>query len=109
MQTYKRIERQAQVLGMNIQDLGLVFGLLICGGLLSGVLGLVISVPVWVYLLLLLTSAVLFFGLKYLAKHKPPGFLMGYLSFHLQQPRRLTLGVLPTPHEKTQKRSAQRS
>jgi hypothetical protein len=101
MRTYKSIERQAQVLGMNLQDLGLVFGLLIVGGLFTGVLGLMISVPAWVYFLLLLTTAVLFFGLKYLAKHKPPGFLMGYASFHLQQPRRLTLGAIPSPNEKS--------
>ncbi|GAB3840804.1 hypothetical protein [Hymenobacter jeollabukensis] len=109
MQTYKSIERPAQVLGLAIQDLGLVFGLLIVGGLLTGVLGLVISIPAWVYLVLLLTSLGLFFGLKYLAKHKPPGFLMGYVSFNLQQPRRLTLGAIPTPHEKSKKRSADRS
>jgi hypothetical protein len=92
MHTFKSIERPAQVLGISIQGLGLVFGILIGGGMLTGSLGIFINIPAVVYLLLLLSAAAVFFGLKYVNKHHPPGFLAGYLSFLLRQPKRLTLG-----------------
>jgi len=93
MRTFKSIERPAQVLGIEIQSLGLVFGVVIGGGILTGVAGMVISVPGWFYLLLLLVAAGLFFGLKYLGKHRPPGYAQGYVSFRFQQPKRLTVGI----------------
>lgn len=93
LRTFKSIERPAQVLGIEIQSLGLVFGVLIGGGMIVGILGMMISVPAWVYVLLLVVTATLFFGLKFLGKHRPPGYAMGYLSYTLQQPKRLTVGI----------------
>lgn len=106
MRSYKTIERPAQVLGIDIQSLGLVFGTLIGGGLCVGLLGMLLPISSWVYLLLLLTAAGLYGGLKYLSRHRPPGFLMGYLSFHLHQPKRLTVGIY---HAKNQTRQAGRA
>ena len=93
MQSYKTIERPAQVLGMDIQSLGFVFALVIGGGFLLALLSLGMSISPLVYVALLLTSIGLFFTLRYLNKHRPPGFLMGYISYHLRQPKRLTIGI----------------
>lgn len=93
MRSYKSIERPAQVLGMDIQSLGLVFGLVIGGGMLLALLSLGLSIHPLVYLLLLAAAIGLFFTMRYLNKHRPPGFLMGYVSYHLRQPKRLTIGI----------------
>ena len=92
MRSYKSIERPAQVLGMNLPDLGLVVGLFLAAVLAIGIAGLVVSVPRFLYLLTLVMLVVLLYGLRYLAKHRPPGFLLSWLSFHRRQPRRIALG-----------------
>lgn len=97
MRTFKSIERPAQVLGIPIQDLGFVALLLIGGGILLGVLSMLLPIPSKSYLVLLLLTAGLFFGLRWLAKHRPPGFLMGWLSYKIRQPKRLTLGPIYSP------------
>ena len=92
MRSYKSIERPAQVLGMNLPDLGLVVGLFLAAVLAIGVAGLVVTVPRFLYLLILVALVGLLYALRYLAKHRPPGFLLSWLSFHRQQPRRIALG-----------------
>jgi type IV secretory pathway VirB3-like protein len=92
MRSYKSIERPAQVLGMNLPDLGLVVGLFLAAVLAIGIAGLVVTVPRSLYLLILVGLVVLLYGLRYLAKHRPPGFLLSWLSFHRRQPRRIALG-----------------
>lgn len=104
MRSYKSIERPAQVLGMNIQDLGLVVGLFIGSVLLLGFLGMAIKIPRLVYLAVILVELVLLLGLRYLSKTRAPGFLMGWLSFTFIQPRRIAVGPLPLAHEKTKNR-----
>lgn len=111
MRSFKSIERPAQVLGMNLPDLGLVVGLFLAAVLAIGVAGLVFTVPRFLYLLILVVLIGQLYGLRYLAKHRPPGFLLSWLSFHRRQPRRIALGrprsgqatagaaALPIPHE----------
>ncbi|MBC6612445.1 hypothetical protein F1C16_20515 (plasmid) [Hymenobacter sp. NBH84] len=102
MQSYKSIERPAQVLGMNLQDLGLVVGLFIGSILGLGVASLVVHVPTLLYLIIFLLTLGLLMGLRYLAKHKPPGFLLGWLAFQFVQPRRIALGLESVQHETDQ-------
>ena len=97
MRSYKSIERPAQVLGMNIQDLGIMVGLGIGSVLLLGFLSMAVKIPRIVYLLVILVEVGLLMGLRYLSKKQAPGFLMGWLSFTFIQPRRLTVGPLPIP------------
>jgi hypothetical protein len=101
MRSYKSIERPAQILGMNLMDLGLVVALLIGGVMVLGIASTLFMVPRLLYTLVLLTAIGMFFALRWMAKNRPPGFLMGFLSFHLVQPRRISLGVpgtsLPPP------------
>ncbi|QKG55009.1 hypothetical protein [Hymenobacter sp. BRD67] len=74
MRSYKSIERPAQVLGMNLPDLGLVVGLFLAVVLAIGIAGLVVTVPRFLYLLILVVLVVLLYGLRYLAKHRPRAF-----------------------------------
>lgn len=104
MRSYKSIERPAQVLGMNLQDLGLVVGLFIGSVLLLGFLGMAIRIPRLVYLVVILVELTLLLGLRYLSKTRAPGFLMGWLSFTFIQPRRIAVGSLPAVNEKTKNR-----
>jgi hypothetical protein len=97
MRSYKSIERPAQVLGMNLQDLGLLVGLFIGSVLLLGFLGMAIKIPRMVYLVVILTEVGLILGLRYLTRTQAPGFLMGWLSYTFIQPRRLAVGSLPIP------------
>ena len=103
MRSYKSIERPAQVLGMNIQDLGLLVGLFIGSVLLLGFLGMAVRIPRLVYLLVVLVELGLLLGLRYLSKKQAPGFLMGWLSFTFIQPRRLAVGPIPTASPNDQK------
>lgn len=97
MRTFKSIERPAQVLGIPFQDLGRVALLLIGGGILLLGLSIFLPIPGKSYLVLIVLAFTLFFGSRWLAKHRPPGFLMGWLSYQLRQPRRLTLGPIHSP------------
>lgn len=97
MRSYKSIERPAQVLGMNIQDLGIMVGLFIGSVLLLDFLGMAVKIPRLVYLLVIVVELGLLLGLRYLSKRQAPGFLMGWLSFTFIQPRRLAVGSLPLP------------
>ena len=103
MRSYKSIERPAQVLGMNIQDLGIMVGLVIGSVLLLGFLGMAVKIPRLVYLLVILVELGLILGLRYLSKRQAPGFLMGWLSFTYIPPRRLAVGPLPIPSRHDQK------
>jgi hypothetical protein len=103
MRAYKSIERPAQVLGMNIQDLGIMVGLFIGSVLLLGFLGMAVRIPRLVYLLVILVELGLVLGLRYLSKRQAPGFLIGWLSFTFIQPRRLAVGPIPTPSTNGQK------
>ena len=103
MRSYKSIERPAQVLGMNLQDLGLLIGLFIGSVLLLGFLGMAVRVPRLVYLLVILSELGLLLGLRYLSRHQAPGFLLGWLSFTFIQPRRLAVGPLPLASRHDQK------
>ncbi len=106
MRSYKSIERPAQVLGMNFQDLGIIVGLFLGSVLLLVFLGMAIKIPRIIYLLLLVVEAGLFFGFRYLSRTRPPGFLMAWLSYTFMQPHRLAVGPLPSipAHEKAQNR-----
>lgn len=106
MRSYKSIERPAQVLGMNIQDLGIMVGLFIGSVLLLGFLGMAVKIPRLVYLLVILVEIGLIMALRYLSKTQAPGFLIGWLSYTFIQPRRVAVGVLPTPaHDEKTKNS----
>lgn len=106
MRSYKSIERPAQVLGMSLRELGLGVVGLISIAFLIGIAGNFMTVPRQAYLLLLVLFAALIYGLRFLGKHRPPNFLLSWLSFHLKQPRRIALG-LPSPpqppHVRTKK------
>ncbi|KAA5539645.1 hypothetical protein [Adhaeribacter rhizoryzae] len=96
MRSYKSIEKPAQVLGMNIMDLGLVVGLFIGSILLLGFLNMLIHIPRLVYLVVFLLEISLVLFLRFLTKTRPPGFLISWLSFKFVQPRRIAVGsVLP--------------
>ena len=97
MRSYKSIERPAQVLGMNLQDLGILIGLFIGSVLLLGFLGMAVKIPRVVYLLVIIVEIALILGLRILTRTQAPGFLMGWLSYTFIQPRRLSVGPLPTP------------
>lgn len=99
MRTFKSIERPAQVLGIPIQDLGFVALLLIGGGMLLGILSMFLHISGKAYLVLVVLVIGLFIWLRWLAKHRPPGYLMGLLSYKLQQPKRLTLGPVHNPQK----------
>ncbi|WBA44297.1 hypothetical protein [Hymenobacter canadensis] len=99
MRSYKSIERPAQVLGMNLQDLGIMVGLFIGSVLLLGFLGMAVKIPRLVYLLVIVGELGLILGLRYLSKKQAPGFLLGWLSFTFIQPRRVAVGLLPTPSD----------
>lgn len=105
MRSYKSIERPAQVLGMNLQDLGIALGVGLGSALLLGYVGAVVKVPRILYLLVLVLNAGLLLGLRYLSKRRPPGFLLGWVSYTLILPRRVAVGIIPSPHEKAQNRS----
>jgi hypothetical protein len=93
MRTYKSIERPSQVLGIDVNNLFVVMGVVVVGAILVGLLSMVMDVHWIVYVLLLLLSVSLFLTFKYLAKHRPPGFAMGFVSYHLRQPKRLSIGL----------------
>ena len=96
MRSYKSIERPAQILGMNLMDLGLVVAFLIGAVMVLGIASTLFMIPRLLYTLVLVFAIGMFFALRWMAKNRPPGFLMGFLSFHLVQPRRISLGVLRT-------------
>lgn len=93
MRTYKSIEQPSQVLGIDINNLFVVMGFIVVGAILVGLLGMVMDIHWIVYVLLLLVSVSLFLLFKYLAKHRPPGFAMGFVSYYLRQPKRLSIGL----------------
>ena len=95
MRSYKSIEKPAQVLGMNIMDLGLVIGLFIGSVLLLGILNMLIPIPRLVYLAVFLLVVGLILVMRFLTKTRPPGFLIGWLSFQFVQPRRICVGIIP--------------
>ena len=72
MRSYKSIERPAQVLGMNLQDLGILVGLFIGSVLLLGFLGMAVKIPRMVYLLVIVVEIALIMGLRYLTKTQAP-------------------------------------
>jgi len=96
MRSYKSIERPAQILGMNLMDLGLVVVFLIGAVMLLGIASSLVFIPKSLYTLVLAVAIALFFALRWMSKNRPPGFLIGFLSFHLVQPRRISLGVPST-------------
>jgi len=100
MRSYKSIERPAQVLGMNLQDLGILVGLFIGSVLLLGFLGIIVKIPRLVYLIVIVVEVLLLFGFRYLSKTQAPGFLLAWVSFKFSQPRRIAVGSLPSPYEK---------
>lgn len=106
MRTYKSIEQPSQVLGIDINNLFLVMGFVVVGAILVGLLGMVLDIHWIVYVLLILLSAGLFFTFKYLAKHRPPGFAMGFVSYHIRQPKRLSIGLPRTAQAKARMMAA---
>ena len=87
------MERPSQVLGIDLNNLLVVFAFTISSAMLIGFLGMVIDIHWSVYILVLVISIGLFFFFKYLAKHRPPGFAMGFMSYYLRQPKRLSIGL----------------
>lgn len=98
MRSYKSFERPSQILGIDINNLFVVMGFLIGSGVLVGLAGLVLPIHWGVYVFVLVVTLGLFFTFKYLAKHRPPGFALGFVSFHIRQPKRLSLGRLRQDH-----------
>lgn len=74
-------------------DLGLVVAFLIGAVMLLGIASTLIMVPQFLYTLVLVLALGMFFALRWMAKNRPPGFLMGFLSFHFVQPRRISIGA----------------
>lgn len=86
---------------MNLMDLGLVVALLIGGVMVLGIASTLFAVPRLLYTLVLVSAIAMFFALRWMAKNRAPGYLMGFLSFHLVQPQRISIGgprtTLPPP------------
>ncbi|MFB9865670.1 hypothetical protein [Rufibacter immobilis] len=104
MRSYKSIERPAQVLGMNLMDLGLAVGLFIGSVLLLGLLNLLVHIPRLVYLAVFLLELGVLAVLRLLGRTRSPGFLMGWLSYRFLQPRRIAVGFPPPTLQKNEKR-----
>ena len=104
MRSYKSIERPAQVLGMDLSDLGVVIGVFFGSVILIGIIGMKIHIPRLVYLGVLIGEIGLIVALRQLSSKQAPGFLVAWISFHFTQPRRLAVGPLPPPpaHDKGQ-------
>ena len=100
MRTYKSIERPSQVMGIDINNLFVVMGFTVFSAIFVGLLGIAIDIHWSVYILLFLVAGGLFLMFKYLAKHRPPGFAMGFVSYHLRQPKRLSIGLRRKSHGK---------
>lgn len=98
MRTYKSIERPSQVLGMNLQDILILVGLFLGSVFAMGILGNMVKITRWVYLIVILVELALMLGLRYLSTKKAPGFLVAWVSFRFFQPRRISVGALPTPN-----------
>jgi hypothetical protein len=108
MRSYKSIEKPAQVLGMNIMDLGLVVGLFIGSVLLLGILNMLVHIPRLVYVVIFVLEVGLILIMRFLTKTRPPGFLIGWLSFQFVQPRRISVGI-PHPVIRKDEKTANRS
>ena len=105
MRTYKSFERPSQIQGIDINNLFVVFGFLVGSGLFIGFLGMFLDIPWVLYLLVVLVTLGLFFLFKYLSKHRPPGFVQGFISFHLRQPKRLHIAAYrPQKNVRTRKK-----
>ncbi|WP_157593445.1 hypothetical protein [Rufibacter tibetensis] len=85
-------------------DLGLVVGLFIGSVLLLGLLNLLLPVPRLVYLVVFLLEIGLLSVLRLLTRTRPPGFLLGWLSYRFLQPRRIAVGIFPKTLQKNEKR-----
>jgi len=97
MRTYKAIERPSQVLGMNLQDLLILVGIFLGSVFAMGIIGNMITVSRWVYLVVILVELALMWGVRFLSTKKAPGYLIAWISFRFFQPRRIRVGAFPTP------------
>lgn len=82
---------------MNLQDILILVGLFLGSVFAMGILGNIVKITRWVYLLVIVVELALILSLRYLSTKKAPGFLVAWVSFRFFQPRRISIGVLPTP------------
>lgn len=98
MRTYKSIERPSQILGIDLSNLFILMGFAIGSGVVLGGLSMIISIHWSIYVIDSVLSISMFYFLKFLSKNRPPGFALGFLSFHTRQPSRLTISQRPSTH-----------
>lgn len=100
MKTYKSIERKSRVLGMPVNDLALLFFLLIALVMLGAVLGAFMKVSKYYYLCSLLAVIVLQFVLKYFNRRKHPTFIASFFSYRFLQARKIAITKKPSYYGK---------
>lgn len=87
MRTYKSIERKTNVLGIPIQEFGMLACLLVILILIGGIVGFFIDVSGKFFLFSLALVLSLYGVLRHAAQKKHPGFLLSWLSYHCFQPK----------------------
>lgn len=89
MKTYKVIERKSHVMGMPLEDIGVVtifFSTLI---ILYNILTLWLPMSKHFLLAIALLSLALLAALRWANKHRQPGFLTSWLAYRLKTPRNI--------------------
>ena len=89
MKIYKSLERRSYVLGLPLQELGLLICLFMLSVLGGSLAGIVMKVPLSFYLLSILFISGLYLLLRRAARQKHPSFLLSYISYHFFQAKHI--------------------
>ena len=87
MRVYKSIERKTKILGIPMQECGLLACLLVVLIMLGGIAGFFVNVSGSFFLFSLTLVLSIYVVLRHAAQKKHPGFLLSWLSYHCFQPK----------------------
>ncbi|MGD1889759.1 MAG: hypothetical protein ACFB15_04030 [Cyclobacteriaceae bacterium] len=91
MKTFRSIEKQAQLLGLPMNDLFVLLLLMSLLIVLGIVLNLIIPLSKYYFWTVILATIFTYFLLRKVNRQRHPTLLFSYLSYHFRQPRRLSV------------------
>ena len=94
MEVRKALEKKTLILGIEINDLGMILALFFGSMIFIGIIRMFIPISNWYNVAGIIAVGVYIWFVKYGQKHKHPSYIVSMLSYHFFQPKRVWMKKL---------------
>lgn len=89
-EVFTHVEKPIKVMGMNLEELGILIGVFFAGILLMVFIGFFVQVPIYTFPLLIAATGLLARVFRKAGSKNYPNYILSYIAFHFLQAKSIT-------------------